>query len=445
MRDTIRNILNDDKIVLHPLQHSSTHAEPIIIERAENVWLYSITGEKILDAFSGMWNVNIGYGNKEMAQVAYDQMCKIAYGSNFSGSSTLPQINLAKKLSGYGYKKLKTTFFTSGGSEANESAFKTAQYYWKRKGKSGKSKFICLEGAYHGMTMAAASATGIPKFWTMFDKVPGFIHIPNPYSYRFAGEIKPNETVGQAAARIFEEIILKEGADSIAAFIAEPVQGSGGGIIPPDDYYPLIRKICDKHEILLIADEIVTGFGRTGKMFALENWGIEPDICSFAKGVTSGYIPLGGIQISDEINEVIQNAPAEDAWLHGFTYSGHAAACAVALKNIEIIERENLLVNATNMGAKLTTLLKGLLERECVGEIRSIGLLITVEFIENKTSREKSFEIAMEMYKQCLKRGVRVRALGNNVTLAPPYIINEDNVDFIAKVFIEALDECQGK
>ncbi len=439
--DSVKEIFQNDLKVLHPLQHISSHKEPLIVERGEGVYLYTCTGEKILDAFSGMWNVDIGYGNKEIAQTAYDQICKIAYGSNFSGSSTLPQIYLAQKLEGYAYSSLKTTFFTCGGSESNDSAFKTAQYYWKRKGKPTKTKIICLNNAYHGMTMAAASATGIPKFWNMFSKVPGFIHIANPYAYRFSEELKANETVGQAAARIFEETILKEGADTIAAFIAEPVQGSGGGIVPPEDYFPLIRKLCDKYDILMIADEIITGFGRTGKMFALNHWGVEPDILCFAKGITSGYMPLGGMQVNDKINEVIQNAPGDEAWLHGFTYSGHAASCAVALKNLEIIERDHLLENANTMGDKLTRDLASIMDYDCVGEIRRIGLLYTVEFVTDKASKEKNFDLAAKMYTKCLEKGVRVRTLGNNISLAPPFIIKPEEVDYVVKVIKEALNE----
>jgi len=438
----IDKIIQDDNYALNPFQNNSTHKEPLIIERGEGVWIYSITGEKIMDAFSGMWNVNVGYGNKELAQAAYEQMVKIAYGSNFSGSSTLPQIQLAKKLSGYAYENLHHTFFTCGGSEANESAFKTAQYYWKQKGKPSKYKFICLENAYHGMTMAAASATGMSKFWNVFNTIPGFIHIPNPNQYRYEGDIRQDESVGRAAARALEEAIIKEGADNIAGFISEPIQGSGGGIIPPDDYFPAVREICNKYEILMIADEVITGFGRTGEMFALNHWGVSPDIVTFAKGVTSGYLPLGGMQVTDEINSVIENAPPESAWLHGYTYSGHAASCSVALKNIELIERNNLLDNVKLKERRFMAELKVLSKYECIGDIRGIGLLHTIEFVTDCESKGKNFQLAGEVYNRCLKNGLRLRMLGNNISIAPPFIISDNDVDYIINTLERSLKEC---
>ncbi|SET04894.1 aminotransferase family protein [[Clostridium] polysaccharolyticum] len=443
MENKIQKIYEEDKKVLHPLQHVSSHGNPLIVERGEGVYLYSVEGKKILDAFAGMWNVNIGYGNKEVAQAAYDQMCKIAYGSNFSGSSTLPQIELAQKLEGYAYPNLRTTFFTCGGSESNDSAFKTAQYYWKRKGKKSKTKIICLNNSYHGMTMAAASATGIPKFWNMFEKIPGFVHVPNANPYRFTGDVKEGETIGQAAARAFEEAVLKEGPDTVAAFIAEPVQGSGGGIVPPCDYFPLIREICNKYEILMIADEVITGFGRTGKMFAHHHWNVQPDILSFAKGITSGYAPLGGIQVTDEINEVIQNASSEEAWLHGFTYSGHAASCAVALKNLEIIEKNNLLQNVNNMGSEMADACNEIGKLDCVGNVRNIGLLSTIEFVKNRETKEQDFALAGQVTQKCLDMGVRVRTLANAISIAPPFIINKQEMDIVMNTIKEAIESCK--
>ncbi len=237
-------------------------------------------------------------------------MLKLAYSSNFSGMTNLPSIQLAEKLAGFAYEGLNTTFFTSGGSEANDSAFKTARYYWKRKGKPGKYKIIARKGSYHGVTLAATFATGIQRYHTMFGPpVEGFVHIPAPYSYRFEGDVRPGETIGEAAARALEEAILREGPNTVAAFIAEPIMGVGGVIVPPDDYFPRVRAICDQYEILFIADEVITGFGRTGEWFALRHWGVKPDILSFAKAITSGYAQLGGIQISDEIRETMESAP----------------------------------------------------------------------------------------------------------------------------------------
>jgi adenosylmethionine-8-amino-7-oxononanoate aminotransferase len=255
-----------------------------------------------MDGLAGLWNVLIGHGNQEMADAAQRQMVQMAYSSNYVGTANLPAIELAERLAGFAYSNLNYTYFASGGAEANESAFKTARYYWKRMGKPDKVKVIARQDAYHGVTLAAMSATGIAPYWHMFEpRVPNFLHIVAPYPYRFEGDVRQGETIGQAAARALEEAILREGADTVAAFIAEPVQGAGGVLVPPDDYFPHIRAICDKYEVLLIADEVITGFGRTGEWFALNRYGIQPDIMSFAKGITSGYLPLGGIQISDDI------------------------------------------------------------------------------------------------------------------------------------------------
>ncbi|MBN8635742.1 MAG: aminotransferase class III-fold pyridoxal phosphate-dependent enzyme, partial [Anaerolineae bacterium] len=296
-----------DKLQLHPLQHPKTHADPLVIERGEGVYLYTADGRKILDGMAGLWNVDVGYGREELAQAAYDQMKRMAFTSNFAGMTNIPATQLAKKLSGYAYANLKTTFFTSGGSEANDSAFKIARYYFKRLGKPEKVKIIARKFAYHGITLAATFATGIERYHKMFGPaVPGFVHIGAPYPYRFDGEVKPGETIGTAAARLLEEAILREGPETVAAFIAEPVQGVGGVIVPPDDYFPRVREICDQYNVLLIADEVITGFGRTGELFGLNRYGVQPDILSFAKAITSGYQPLGGNQITDAIYDAIQ-------------------------------------------------------------------------------------------------------------------------------------------
>ena len=344
-------LLEYDQQQLHPYYHPNAHKNPLVAERGEGVWLYTADGQKVLDGMAGLWNVNIGYGNEELALVAYEQMKKLAYTSNFVGMTNQPSAELAHRMAGIAHPTLNSTFFTSGGSESNDSAFKTARYYWYRLGKKEKIKFISRQYAYHGITLAATAATGIPRYHTMFGPImPGFIHIPTPYLYRYAGDIRPGESIGQAAARALEECIVREGPETVAAFIAEPIQGVGGVLVPPDDYFPLVREICDRYDVLLILDEVITGFGRTGMMFGQHQWNLRPDIMSFAKGITSGYIPLGGIQISDAIREVIDTATPQDTWMHGFTYSGHATACAVGLKNLEIIARDRLVENSADRG-----------------------------------------------------------------------------------------------
>ncbi|MFN8529360.1 MAG: aspartate aminotransferase family protein [Anaerolineae bacterium] len=430
-----------DKRQLHPLQHPKTHADPLVIERGEGVYLYTVDGRKILDGMAGLWNVNVGYGREELAQAAYDQMKRLAFTSNFAGMTNVPATQLAAKLSGYAYSGLKTTFFTSGGSEANDSAFKIARYYWKRVGKPEKFKIIARKMAYHGITLATTFATGIERYHKMFGPaVPGFVHVSPPYPYRFDGEIKPGETVGLAAARLIEEAIVREGPDTVAAVIAEPVQGVGGVIVPPDDYFPRVRQICDQYGVLLIADEVITGFGRTGELFALNRYGVEPDILSFAKAITSGYQPLGGNQITDAIYDAIQTAPDTDTWMHGYTYSGHATACAVGLRNLELIEGEKLVERAQQRGARLLAGLQSLKEFAIVGDVRGLGLICGVEVVSDKAAKTTDPALAAKITKMCQDRGLRTRNVGSTLAFAPPLTITEAEVDEIIRILGSVLD-----
>lgn len=441
MVDQTKTWIEKDKKQLHPVYHPKSHANPLVIERGEGVWLYTTDGQKILDGMAGLWNVNVGYGREELAKAAYDQMKTLAFTSNFSGMTNLPSIQLAEKLAGFAYEGLNTTFFTSGGSEANDSAFKTARYYWKRKGKPGKYKIIARKGAYHGITLAATFATGLEKYHTMFGPaMDGFVHIHAPNPYRYEGEINAGETIGQAAARALEEAILREGQDTVAAFIAEPVMGVGGVIVPPADYFPLVRAICDKYEVLFIADEVIMGFGRTGEWFALKHWNVKPDILSFAKAITSGYAQLGGIQLSDEIRETMETAAESEAYMHGYTYSGHAMACAVGLKNLEIMEREEFPKRARELGKRLLDGLKTLTEFSFVGDVRGLGLVCGVEIVSNKQTKAADPAMAMKIFKAAQERGLRTRPLGNTLAFSPPLSINEDEVDEIIKRLAAAMD-----
>jgi adenosylmethionine-8-amino-7-oxononanoate aminotransferase len=355
--------------------------------------------------------------------------------------TNVPATRLAHKLSGYAYSNLKTTFFTSGGSESNDSAFKIARYYWKRVGKPDKYKIIARKYSYHGITLAATFATGVERYHKMFGPpVPGFVHVPAPYPYRFDGELKSGETVGLAAARAIEEAIQREGADTVAAVIAEPVQGVGGVIIPPDDYFPRVREICDQYGVLLIADEVITGFGRTGELFAINRYGVQPDILSFAKAITSGYQPLGGNQITDAIYDAILSAPDSDTWMHGYTYSGHATACAVALRNLELIEDEKLLERSKQMGERLLAGLQSLKEFAIVGDVRGIGLICGVELVTDKATKTADPALAAKLTRMCQDRGLRTRNVGSTLAFSPPLTISEDEVDEIVRILGSVLD-----
>lgn len=356
-------LLSEDRQhLLHPLWHPADHAEPHVWVRGQGAVLTDASGREFLDGLSCLWNVNIGHGRRELAEAAALQMESLAFATNYAGSANVPAIQLARRLTEIAYPNLSAAFFTSGGAESNESAFKTARFYWKAKGRPEKVKVIAREFGYHGVTLAAMSATGVAGYAKMFEpRVPNFVHTAAPYAYRLAG-VKPGETVGQAAARMLEETILREDPDTVAAFIAEPVQGAGGIIVPPDDYFPRVREVCAKHDVLFIADEVITGFGRTGRWFALERWGVQPDILAFAKGITSGYLPLGGIMVSEPIRQAMLSVPYADRWMHAYTYSGHPTCCAVALRNLEILEKEGLVERAEKMGQRLLDGARSLLD-----------------------------------------------------------------------------------
>jgi putrescine aminotransferase len=434
------SVLTDfDRFLLHPLHHPDDHAEALVLVEGRGVWITDACGRRYLDAFAGLWNVLVGHGRKELAEAAARQMERLAYCSSYAGLSNAPAAQLAARLAGMAFPNLNTTFFTCGGAEANESAFKTVRAYWKLKRQPEKTKIISRLHAYHGTTLAAMSATGMANYWTAFEpRVPGFIHVAAPYPYRMEG-VRAGETTGEAAARFLEEAVLAEGPHTVAAFIAEPVMGAGGVIVPPEDYFPLARAICDRHQVLFIADEVITGFGRTGRPFGLHHWGIQPDIMSFAKGITSGYLPLGGIQISDEIIDTLMAAPPESRWMHAYTYSAHPTCCAVALANLEILDRERLTERAADMGEYLLRGLETLCEFACVGEVRGLGLMAGVEFVEDRATRAPAQGMGDRVRRALQERGVLTRARNNVLMLAPPLTITPAEVDWLVETIREGI------
>jgi putrescine---pyruvate transaminase len=439
----------DQEHLIHSLHHPLDHSEPLIFVKGRGAVITDVQGREYLDGLSGLWNTNVGHGRAELAQAAEAQMKELAYFSAYAGTSNIPAIALADRLIGLAYKNMQAIFFTCGGAESNEAAFKTARFYWKARGKPDKVKIIARREGYHGVTLQAMSATGMPPYWKMFEpRVPGFLHIQPPYAYRFQGA-KVGETVGQAAARELEEAILREGADTVAAFIAEPIIGGGGVIVPPDDYFPRIREICTKHQVLFIADEVITGFCRTGHWFALTHWGVEPDIMSFAKGVTSGYLPLGGIMVSREVKDAMDTVPPESRWMHAHTYSGHPTCCAVGLKNVEIMERERLWENSARMGTRLFDGLKQAFgNHPHVGDIRGgKGLLAAVELVADKGTKAAfpgDQKVGPRVQAEMVKRGVVTRIRGESVFFAPPLIVTETQVDRLISVARDAVKAVLG-
>ena len=327
----------DNRHLIHPLHSRAVHAAARVWVKGEGAFLVDANGERFIDGLSGLWNNTAGNGRRELRDAAAAQMETLAFASGYAGSSNLRAIELSERLAGLAYPQINRFYFTSGGGEATDSNIKMARAYWKLSGKPEKTKIISRIWGYHGVTMAAMCATGMPPYWTLFEpRMPGFRHIPTPYPYRY--EAPAGVSQGIAAANELEKAILEEGADTVAMFIAEPVQGAGGVIVPQDDYFPRIREICDKYDVLLVSDEVITGFGRTGRMFGLEHWGVQPDLIQFAKAITSGYFPFGGIGVSDKIAAVLEEAT--QPWMHAYTYSAHPVGCAVALRNLEIIESE---------------------------------------------------------------------------------------------------------
>ena len=395
------------------------------------------TGREYIDGLSGLWNVNVGHGRKELGEAALAQMGTLAFTSAYAGGTNERAIELADKLSTLMYPSINTFFFTSGGAEASETSFKTARFYWKAAGKPGKFKVISRMRAYHGVTLAAMSATGLPAFWPMFEpRTPGFSHVEAPDPYRFVHS-DASVSLGVAAANKLEDAILAEGPDTVAAFIAEPVQGAGGVIVPPDDYFARIREICTKYDVLLIADDVITGFGRTGRWFGLERYGVEPDIVQFAKGITSGYIPLGGIGVSDRISDAINSVPPSRRWMHAFTYSGHPTCCAVALKNIDILEREGLIDRAASSGARMLEQLRALESLDGVGNVRGLGMMAAVEVVADKATKQlfpPDIGMAQKLTDALLDRGLCTRVAMDCICVAPPLVTTDAQIDRIGAI-----------
>lgn len=434
----------DQARVIHPLQHPSEHTAPLVMVEAEGSVLADADGKQYIDGLSSLWNVNAGHGRHELAQAAAEQMRTLAYTSAYVGFTNEPAVRLADKLLGVAYANMSAVYFTTSGAESNESAFKLARYYWRRKGAATKTKVIARHHAYHGVTMAAMSATGMPAFHKMFAPiVPGFIHITPSYPYRYGG----------SQAEALEEAITREGPDTVAAFIAEPVMGAGGVIPPTPDYFPAIRRICDKYDVLFIADEIITGFGRTGRMFALGHWGVEPDMVTFAKGVTSAYLPLGGVIASKPVHDVILEAPTTERFMHAATYSGHPTCCAVGLKNLEILEREKLVERAATMGARLQARVQTLRDLPGVGDVRGLGLMSGIELVTDKGTKAPATGVGGRIIAEARQRGLitRIRAgqageypIGDTICLAPPLIVTDAQIDRIVEILRESIAAVMG-
>src|SRR5215813_10419788 len=435
---------SDRRFLVHPLHHPDDHRQPLVVVEGKGAMLRDAEGREYIDGLSGLWNVNVGHGRGELADAASAQMRRIAFASAYIGATNEPAVHLAEKIVGHAYSNSAAVYFTTAGAESNESSFKFARYYWKIKDEPEKTKIISRIHAYHGVTMAAMSATGMAVYHKMFGPlVPGFIQVQPPYAYRWTG----NEEPGIGAADAVEQAILAEGPETVAAVIAEPVMGAGGVIVPPETYFPRLREICDRYQILLIADEVITGFGRTGRWFALGHWGVEPDLVSFAKGVTSAYLPLGGVIISRKVHQVMLGAPADQKFMHAATYSGHPACCAVGLRNVELMERENLVERSAIMGRRLLAGLEGLRDLPNVGEVRGLGMMCGIELVEKKETKAPALGLGARITREALARGLLARVrpgsadppVGDTICLAPPLMTPTEVLDRIPEILRDAI------
>ena len=435
-------IAADRAHLLHPLHHPSAVGHPRIWVEGRGAIIKDADGREYIDGLAGLWNVHVGHGRRELADAAQAQMTTLAYASSYAGSTNHRAIELAERLSAIAYPSINAFYFTSGGAEATETSIKTARFFWKVHGRPDKVKVISRRRAYHGLTLAAMSATGLPAFWPMFEpRVPGFVHIDAPDPYRFVGR-DASLGLGVAAANELEAAIQQEGPDTVAAFIAEPVQGAGGVIIPPPDYFARVREICDRYDVLFISDEVITGFGRTGRWFGLEHYGVEPDIMQFAKGITSGYVPLGGIGVSDRVRQAIDDVPAARRWMHAYTYSGHPTCCAVAWRNLQIIEQERLVERAAALETRFRAALESLLAIDGVGHVRAQGLIGGVEVVADRSTKAlhpPEAQMTQRLTDALLDHGLYTRVAMDCICLAPPLIVSEEQIDRIAAILAEAI------
>ena len=430
---------------LHPFTDHKALAEQgvRVITRADGVYLWDSEGNRLLDGMAGLWCVNLGYGRRELIDAACRQLEELPYYNTFFQSATPPVIELSAMLAEITPEGFNQVFFANSGSEANDTIVKMVRYYWNLLGKPAKKTIISRDYAYHGVTLAAASMSGLTAMHTPFDlPLPRFVRTAAPYWYKHGADLTPEE-FGLATARALETKIEELGADNVAAFIGEPIMGAGGLIVPPDNYWPEIQRICREYDILLIADEVICGFGRTGHWFGSDCYGIEPDLMTMAKGLSSGYLPISGVMIHDRIAGPIFEKGGE--FIHGFTYSGHPVAAAVALENLRILRDEKIIETvATDIGPYLQTRLGELAGHPLVGEVRGVGLIAGIELVANKATR-KNFDpeghAGILCRDACMAHGVIVRATRDVIVMSPPLIITRSEIDELVAALAKALDE----
>ncbi|MFN8215577.1 MAG: aspartate aminotransferase family protein [Solirubrobacterales bacterium] len=435
--------------LVHPLtDHSrfAAGAAPLVIVRGEGCELIDEHGRRLLDGSAGLWTVNLGHGREDLVEAARSQMSTLAYAATFGGVSSPPAIALAERIVELAPPGLGGVFFVSGGSEANETAIKLARRHWVRAGQPEKSILIAHDRGYHGLAGMTTTATRLEAYHGDFGPAaPGIVEVSAPYTYRCdAGVPCDPETCPVCTGAALESRIREVGAERVAAVIVEPVFGAGGVIVPPAGFLRALRAVCDRNEVLLIVDEVITGFGRTGSWFASGAEGVSPDLITFAKGVSSGYVPLGGVLVSDQLWDELRDPAAEPGFLmHGFTHSGHPVACAVGLANLAAIEREGLIERVGEMAAVLADLIEPLRDLPEVGEVRQAGLMVGVELVADKETRAR-FPSALgrgrAVADEARERGMLTRGLLDDIVcLAPPFTISPEELERAVAIVADSI------
>ena len=440
--DTARLQDLDRRHYLHPFTDHKALAKrgTRVITRAEGVYLWDSEGKRILDGMSGLWCVNVGYGRDELVEAAAEQMRELPYYNSFFQTAHPPAIELSRKLVELAPDGISRVFLTGSGSESNDTVLRMVRYYWALLGHPERNVIIARRNAYHGSTVAGAALGGMKPMHEQGGVLPGIEHIEQPYHFALGGDLSPDE-FGRVAAGWLEEKILEVGPERVAAFIAEPIQGAGGVIIPPETYWPEVSRICKQYGILLVADEVITGFGRTGRWFGSDYYGIEPDLMPVAKGLSSGYLPIGGVLVSGRVADVIVERGGE--FFHGYTYSGHPASCAVALRNLQILEDEGLVDRVAEISMYYAEQWARLADHPLVGEARSLGLLGAIELVKDKARRE-SFpdpgKVGNICRDYCFENGLIMRAVRDSMITAPPFIITREQIDELVELAWKCLD-----
>jgi putrescine aminotransferase len=434
---------------LHPFTDFQSLAKKgsRVITHADNIYLWDSDGKKILDAMSGLWCVNVGYGQQALIDAATRQLKELPFYNAFFQTATPPAIELAELLAEVTPPQFQHVFFSSSGSEGNDTVLRMVRRYWDILGQPGRQVVISRKNAYHGSTMAGASLGGMSGMHAQGGlPIPGIVHIEQPYWFENAPAGMSRDDFGVLAAGWLEDKILELGADKVAAFIGEPIQGAGGVIIPPATYWPEIQRICDRHGILLVSDEVITGFGRTGRWFGCETMGFKPDLMTFAKGVTSGYVPLGGVMVGDRVAKVLIERGGE--FNHGYTYSGHPVACAVALANIRLVRDLGLVERVReDLGPHLAAGFEQLQAHPLVGEAQTCGLMGALLLVKDKTGRDgrgtafdAALEVGMICRGHCFANGLIMRAVGDRMIIAPPLVITRAQIDEMLALIRRCLD-----